>query len=227
MKPIRSTPVFWGETWSLALEALRANKVRALLTMLGVIIGSGCIVLVVTVALAGKRYIISVIEGVGSNLVLAEVKNPGESRPQMIADEINPADLEAIKAGIPQVVQAAGTNDIRASLSFNGVEHPISLVGVTPGFSQIRRLVILKGRYFDQDDLMTRSKVCVITELLASSLFPDDDPLGKEVRVADLHFTVIGVFRERVATFGQTEITSETVIIPFSLIKVLHRQPVL
>jgi len=219
VKPIRSTPVFWGETWSLALQALRANKVRAMLTMLGVIIGSGCIVLVVTVALAGKRYIISVIEGVGSNLVLAEALNPGESRPLMIADEINPGDLEAIRAGIPQVVEAAGTDDIRASLSLNGLEHPISLVGVTPGFAQIRRLVILKGRYFDQDDMMTRSKVCVLTEQLASVLFPNDDSIGREVRVGDLHFTVIGVFRERVATFGQTEITAETVIIPFALIK--------
>jgi len=190
-----------------------------MLTMLGVIIGSGCIVLVVTVALAGKRYIISVIEGVGSNLVLAEAINPGESRPLMLADEINTADLDAVKSGIPQVIQAAGTNDIRASLFLNGVEHPINLVGVTPGFAEIRRLVMVKGRYFDQDDLMSRSKVCVITEPLASILFPDDDPVGREVRVADLHFTVIGVFRERVSTFGQTEITSETVIIPFSLIK--------
>ena len=219
MTPIQATPVFWGETWTLALQALRMNKLRALLTMLGVVIGSACIVLVVTVALAGKRYIISEIEGVGSNLVLAEVVNPGEVRPKILADEITPADMAAIKEGIPQVIQAAGTNDIRVTLSLNGVEHPISLVGVTEGFQQIRHLVILKGRYFDQDDMMTRSKDCVITEKLASTLFPNDDPVGQEVRVGDLHFTVIGVFRERVATFGETEITPETVIIPFSLIK--------
>lgn len=219
MRPIQSTQVFWGETWSLALQALRANKVRAMLTMLGVIIGSGCIVLVVTVALAGKRYIISVIEGVGSNLVLAEVNNRGEARPLMLADEITPADLEAVRDGIPQVMQAAGTNDIRITLSLNGVEYPISLVGVTEGFEQIRHLAILQGRYFDQDDMMTRSKVCVITEKLASKLFPNDDPVGQEVRVEDLHFTVIGVFRERVSTFGESEITQSTVIVPFSLIK--------
>ena len=181
MKPLQSTPVFWGETWTLAFQALRANKLRAMLTMLGVIIGSGCIVLVVTVALAGKRYIISVIEGVGSNLVLAEAINPGESRPLMLADEINTADLDAVKSGIPQVIQAAGTNDIRASLFLNGVEHPINLVGVTPGFAEIRRLVMVKGRYFDEDDLMSRSKVCVITEPLASILFPDDDPVGRNL----------------------------------------------
>jgi putative ABC transport system permease protein len=201
------------------MQALRANKVRAMLTMLGVVIGSGCIVLVVTVALAGKRYIISVIEGVGSNLVLAEAKNPGETSLLMIADQITPDDLAAIKEGIPQVVEAAGTNDIHTTMAVNGVEHPISLVGVTEGFEQIRRLVILGGRYFDQDDMMTRSKVCLLTEPLATTLFPYDDPVGKEVRVVDLHFTIIGVFKERVATFGETEITPESVIIPFSLIK--------
>ena len=75
----RNTSVFWGETWWLAMQALRANKMRSTLTMLGVIIGSGSIVLVVTVALAGKRYIISQIEGVGSNLVYANLVNPGET----------------------------------------------------------------------------------------------------------------------------------------------------
>ncbi|MGB0000043.1 MAG: hypothetical protein WBQ04_07990, partial [Candidatus Acidiferrales bacterium] len=67
--PIKSE--YWTETWHLAFQALSANKLRAGLTMLGVIIGSACIVLVVTVALAGKRYIVAQIEGVGSNLVYA------------------------------------------------------------------------------------------------------------------------------------------------------------
>ena len=101
----------------------------------------------------------------------------------------------------------------------NGKSHPIHLVGVTPGFDRIRRLVILRGRYFDDDDLATRSKVCVLTEPLAAALFPVEDPVGKTIRVGELYFTVIGVFKERVTTFGQTEITSESILVPFSLIK--------
>ncbi len=77
MQPLRGSPTEWRETWQLAVQALRANKVRAMLTMLGVIIGSACIVLVVTVALAGKRYIIGEIEGVGANLVYASVIHSG------------------------------------------------------------------------------------------------------------------------------------------------------
>ncbi len=205
-----------AETWKLAWDALRANKLRALLTMLGVIIGSSCIVLVVTVALAGKRYIISQIEAVGSNLVYAELVSSGVER---LADEITPADLEAVKQGIPQAVEAAGTNDIPMTVIVNGRQHSIQLVGVTEGFQQIRNLVILRGRYFDDDDMKARSKVCLLTEGLAELVFPFDDPVGKDIRAGELHFTVIGVFKERVATFGQSEIRSESIIVPFSLIK--------
>ncbi len=216
---MRETWAFWHETIQLAMQALRANKVRAILTMLGVIIGSACIVLVVTVSLAGKRYIISEIEGVGSNLVLAERINPGTSDNLAIADEIAPGDLQAVKQDIPQVQEAAGTTDLHMTVTIAGQEHPISLVGVTDGFEEVRRLVIIKGRYFDQDDMMSRSKVCLLTEQLASTLFPDRDPLDMNLTIGELHFTVIGVFRERVDTFGQTEITPESVIVPFPLIK--------
>jgi len=205
-----------AETWKLAWDALRANKLRALLTMLGVIIGSSCIVLVVTVALAGKRYIISQIEAVGSNLVYTELVSSGVER---IADEIKPADLDAVKQGIPQVVEAAGTNDISTTVIVRGREHPTYLVGVTEGFQRIRNLVILRGRYFDEGDMKNRSKVCLLTEGLATLMFPADDPVGKDIRAGELHFTAIGVFKERVATFGQSEIRAESIIIPFPLIK--------
>jgi putative ABC transport system permease protein len=214
-----SKSMLWSETWRLALHALRANKVRAALTMLGVIIGSACIVLVVTVALAGKGYIIHQIEGVGANLVYAELLRTGVSQPATLSDEITLADLAAVKQGIPEVAEAAGTHDMPTTVVVGGVEHPVSLVGVTDGFQRIRRLVIIRGRYFDQDDMMSRSKVCLLTSELAELVFPSDDPIGKDIRVGDLHFTVIGVFRERVATFGQTEITRESVLVPFGLIK--------
>jgi putative ABC transport system permease protein len=216
MQSLRGSPTEWHETWQLALQALRANKVRAMLTMLGVIIGSACIVLVVTVALAGKRYIIGQIEGVGANLVYASVIHSG---PMTLADEITPADLEAVKTSIPAVVETAGTNDMAMSMSVDGQEHPIYLVGVTSGFQKIRNLLILQGRYLDQDDLRTHSKVCLLTQDLTKLLFPTESPLGKEIGIGELHFTVIGVYKERVASFGLTEIRPESVIVPFSLIK--------
>jgi putative ABC transport system permease protein len=210
--------VVFGETASLAFQALRANKLRAILTMLGVIIGSACIVLVVTVALAGKRYIISQIEGVGANLIFGEVIRTA-TQASAPADEISLADLHAVKQGIAQVVETAGTREIPMVVSVGGIEHPISLVGVTDGFQQIRHLVVDRGRYFDEDDMASRAKVCLITPQLASTVFPNEDSVNKEIHVGELAFTVIGVFRERTATFGQSEITPESVIVPFSLIR--------
>lgn len=209
----------FGETASLAFQALRANKLRAVLTMLGVIIGSACIVMVVTVALAGKRYVIGQIEGVGANLVWAEVIRAGGAQTTTPADEISLADRQAVKDAIPQVVETAGTREVPMTVVAGSIEHPISLVGVTDGFQQIRHLVVDRGRYFDEDDMASRSKVCLITPQLAAAVFPNEDPVNKEIHVGELAFTVIGVFRERTATFGQSEITPESVIVPFSLIR--------
>lgn len=216
---MRNTAAFWHENLQLAWQALRANKVRAVLTMLGVIIGSACIVLVVTISLAGKRYIISEIEGVGSNLVMAEMINPGTVQNVVLSDQITPGDLQAVEQEIPQVQRAAGTTDLRMSIAVSGQIHPISLVGVTQGFNAVRRLVVSDGRYFDQDDMISRSKVCLITEQLSSTLYPYGHPVGQTLRIGELYFTIIGVFRERVATFGETEITPESVIVPFPLIR--------
>ena len=212
-------PVISGETFAVAVQALRANKLRAGLTMLGVVIGSASIVLVVTVALASRTYIIAQIEAVGANIVYAEAVHSGAAQPSALSDEISLADMNAVKNGIPEVAQVAGTHDINATLVAGGVEHPVSLVGVTEGFQQIRNLVIVRGRYFDQDDMDAASKVCLITQDLDRLVFPGEDPIGKSIRLGELSFTVIGVFRERVATFGETEITLDSVIVPFSLVK--------
>jgi putative ABC transport system permease protein len=219
MATAQTNAAFWSETWSLAMQALRANKMRAILTMLGVIIGSGSIVLVVTIALGGQRYVLSQIEGIGANLVSARVVNPGEGT-LTVEDQISPADLEAIKQEMPQMVaEVAGTNEIPMTVVINGQERPVTLVGVTEGFDRIRNLGVLRGRYFDSDDMQSRSKVCLLTPDLARRIFPFDEPTGHQIRVGELEFSVIGVVQDRVASFGQTEIKKESVIVPFSLLQ--------
>ena len=191
----------WQETFLVAVDALRANKVRASLTALGVVIGSACIVLVVTVALTGRRFVLAQIEAAGSNLVWADyVGTPEQAR--ALSHELTPGDLEAIRAGIPQVREVAGARDLPASLAVDGVARPVALVGVTPGFQEIRKLAILRGRYFDPVDIEARGKVCLVTEPLAARVYPFEDPIGKSIHLGELSFTIVGVFRERVATFG-------------------------
>jgi putative ABC transport system permease protein len=206
------------ETLSVSIDALRANKLRAMLTSLGVIIGSASIVLVVTVALTSKKFVISKIEAVGSNVVWAELVRSSE-KAQPLSYELTLEDLEAVKNVIPEAVQAAGTSDIQMSVVAQGVVRPVTLIGVTAGYQEIRRLVVLRGRYLDALDMETRSKTCVITPQLAKRLFGQDNPVGRELHVGELIFTIIGVFNERVETFGLSDIQTETVLIPFGLIK--------
>src|SRR6266702_1837001 len=205
------------ETVSVAVDALRANKLRAMLTSLGVIIGSASIVLVVTVALTSKKFVISQIESVGSNLVWVElVQRP--DKPQPLSYEMTLDDLEAAKS-IPKVTEVAGTRELPMTVITGGVERPVNLVGVTEGYQAIRRLVILRGRYFDAADMQMRSKVSLITTQLADRIFGQENPVGRSMRMGELMFTVIGVFRERVETFGLSDIQENSVLIPFSLMK--------
>jgi putative ABC transport system permease protein len=205
------------ETVSVAIDALRANKLRAALTSLGVIIGSASIVLVVTVALTSKKFVISQIEGVGSNLVWAEMVH-ASGRAQPLSHEITMDDLNAMKVQ-PGVLEVAGTRELPMSVVVSGVERPVNLIGVTEGFQTIRRLIIFRGRYFDYEDMESRNKVCLVTKELSERVFGQENPLGRPIRMGELTFTVIGVFKERIATFGLSEIQKESVIIPLPLLK--------
>jgi putative ABC transport system permease protein len=206
------------ETFTVATDALRANKLRAILTSIGVIIGSASLVLVVTVALTSRKFVISQIEGVGSNLVWAEmVKPPDKVLP--LSHEITLADMQAVKASVPGVVEVAGIRELPMTAMVGDTLRAVNLIGVTEGYQTIRRLVIFRGRFFDSVDMETRGKVCLITEQLAARIFRQENPIGKPLRMGELTFTVIGVFRERVTTFGLSEIQDESVLIPFTLMK--------
>src|SRR2546430_4601449 len=206
------------ETLSVAIDALRGNKLRAILTSLGVIIGSASIVLVVTVALTSRKFVISQIEGIGSNLVWAELIHAG-GKGQPLSYELTVSDLETVKSSVPGVVEVAGTRELPMSIILGGTERPVNLIGVTEGFQTIRRLVIIRGRYFDSADMETRSKVCLVTKELSDRVFGLENPIGGTIRMGELTLTVIGVFRESVATFGLSEIQKKSVIIPLMLMK--------
>jgi putative ABC transport system permease protein len=206
------------ETVSVAIDALRANKLRAMLTSLGVIIGSASIVLVVTVALTSRKFVLSQIEAVGSNLLWVELVR-GADKPQPLSYEMTLGDMNAVKSDIFGVVEAAGIRELPMEVAAGGISVPVNLIGVTEGYQTIRRLVIFRGRYFDSVDMEMRSKFCLITEHLAQRVFGVENPVGRDLRMGELTFTVIGVFRERASTFGQSEIHDDSVIIPFTLMK--------
>src|SRR5208282_339101 len=149
----------------------------------------------------------------------AEVVRAGIGQKAVQSDEITVADLEAIRNGIPGLREVAGSYPIAMSVVVNGVERAVALTGVTAGFQRIRKLVVLRGRFLDSEDMEARAKVCVLSEQLAARAFAGQDPVGRLLRVGELQFTVVGVFKERMATFGLSEIQTETVIVPLPLLK--------
>jgi putative ABC transport system permease protein len=207
-----------GETWKIALAALNAHKMRAALSMIGVVIGSASLVLVVTAGLTGGRYILEQIEGVGSNLTYAELRHTG-GQTGSLSDEMTSADLDAVQTQIPGIAAVAGSRDLPMTVVVNGAERAVTVIGVTPGFAQIRHLIVTRGRYFDAEEMRTGAKVCLLTEELAGAMFSGADPTGAVARVGDLRLTVIGVFRERVSTFGASEVQRESVLVPLQVLK--------
>ena len=205
-----------GETWKIAVNTLSAHKVRTSLSTMGILVGSASMVLVVTASLSGGRYVLEQIESVGSNLVYTEHVKTGD-RASALGDELSLSDMEAVRA-IPAVVEVAGTRTVPMTVIASG-ERGVTLIGVTDGYQRIRRLVVSRGRYFDSDELASGVKVTLLTEHLADLMFPEQDPVGAIARVGDLRLTVIGIFRERVSTFGLSEIQRESLLVPFRLMR--------
>src|SRR6202051_5049814 len=158
------------ETLSVAIDALRSNKLSAILTSRGVISGSASIVLVVTVALTSQKYVIGQIEAIGSNLVYVELVSAG-SIGQPLSYELSEGDMNALKAPGPAVTEVAGTRELPMSVVVGGRERPVNLIGVTDGYQAIRKLIMIRGRYFDALDMEARSKFCLITEQLSKRVF--------------------------------------------------------
>jgi len=205
----------WEESFRFAWWALSTDKVRAALTMLGVMIGSAAIVLVVTIGIIGKTYVMSLIEGIGTNLVYATLDRSGHPTAQ---DEMTINDLEAIRTQLPYVSAVAGVLDRPAYIYADSRSLRVSLVGVTEDFQPIRKLRILKGRYFDTEDLSSRHHVCVVSRQLNEDVF-GGRAVGDYLRVEEFRCTIIGVFEEGVPTFGRAEIQDHTVLLPYPLMR--------
>jgi hypothetical protein len=140
----KGSMVHWEESIRFAVWALAVDKVKASLTMLGVVIGSAAIVLVVTIASTGKIYMISQVEGIGANLAYASLDRAGTTT--VPEDELTPGDFSAARQALPAVRAVAGTYDLPVDLQLRGQTfHPL-LVGVTRDFESIRNLQIISGR---------------------------------------------------------------------------------
>jgi putative ABC transport system permease protein len=210
-----------SEAVRFSLEALRANRLRTFLTALGLIIGNASVILVVTISLASKNLILDLIRGIGSNLVYASYVTGGQNIARVEADFVKISDVQAIRDKLGnQIVAASAVMQNNDEIVVNGKVREVTINGVDDQYARVRNLLILHGRAFDQSDLTLRERVAMLTDKLAVRIFGSQEAaLGQNIKISQLQFTVIGTFREKTSTFGQGEITDETILIPITVMR--------
>ena len=215
----RTSALLVSESLRFAYDTFLTNRVRFLLTALGITIGTASLVLVVTIGLTGKQYILRLIQGVGANLIYASYSGGGQRITATALDELTVDDLTAVREQVPSVVAASPFVTLNDRISVgNGKEQDILVLGAFPEYQNVRNLVLLAGRFFDTEDSQAHNKVGVITEKLAMKLFgTPENAVGQVIKLSGLPFTVIGVFKEGVETFGETEVEENTMAIPYSV----------
>jgi len=210
----------FGEFLSQAFAAFRADKVRAFMTALGMVIGTSSLILVVTIALSGKQYVLAQIENIGTNLVWAEYEGVvNASSNASFRDYLTYDDMIAAEQQVPEIKAATPVLNLHERISAGGgKETDILVLGVDPNYQEVRRMKIVAGRFFDDQDSELFNKVCLITQKFAERHFGDGDAaLGGSVKIMGLPFVIVGVFRESMETFGRSEIQDDTILIPYTL----------
>jgi len=210
----------FGEFLSQAFAAFRADKVRAFMTALGMVIGTSSLILVVTIALSGKQYVLAQIENIGTNLVWAEYEglvNAGATT--TVRDYLTYDDMIAAEQQVPEIKAATPVLNLHERISTaGGKETDILVLGVDPNYQEVRRMKVVAGRFFDAQDSELFNKVCLITQKFAEKHYGDvDSALGESIKIMGLPFVIVGVFRESMETFGRSEIQDDTILIPYPL----------
>src|SRR5205807_4840535 len=206
-----------GEIMSFAFETFCSNKVRFILTALGMVIGTASLILVVTIGMTGRQYVLNQIQAIGTNEVWAEYQGGAPHISNSNPDPLTIEDLQAVREEVPGIVASSPVVQLSDRVPVgNGKEKDVIILGVYPQYQNVRNLVIPSGRFFDQQDSQGHSKVGVITERMAVDVYGSAQAaVGKEIKLTGLPFTIIGTFKERVETFGQSEIVDNTLLIPY------------
>src|SRR5713101_3256616 len=211
----------FGEALRFSVQALSGSPVRSLLTCLGMLIGNASVILVVTISQTSQDYILEQIRGLGSNIVYAffETGSQGESRSQ--ADFIKRADVEAVRSELgSRIVAATGVMSNTDRILINGKEQDVKIIGSDQYYKSVRNLVLLAGRSLDASDVEMRGRVGLLTEKLAVRLYGgQSSAIGRTLKIYGLPFTVVGTFKERVESFGQSEVSKETILIPITVLR--------
>jgi putative ABC transport system permease protein len=186
----------------VAFRALVRNKMRAALTMLGIIIGVSAVIAMVSIGQGASASVQAQIESIGTNLlfVSAGAQNVGGVRSgtgDTGTNTLTVDDLEAIKREVPSVSMVTPNVNARSQLVAGNMNWNTSVTGVSEQYPEIRKWPVATGSFFADSDVRTAARVIVIGQTLADNLYPGTDPIGQDIRVANLPFRVVGVMARK------------------------------
>ena len=213
MNPLQSARV--------ALRALRVNKLRSALTMLGIIIGVGAVIAMVGVGSGAQARVAEQIQSLGSNLIIvlsgsttAGGIRMGQGSQLTITEE----DAAAIAREIPLVQASAPSMRGNAQVVYGNLNWATGIQGVTPDYAEVREWNVVTGRFISGEDVDGATKVALLGQTTAQNLFGDSDPLGQVIRIKKVPFTVVGLLdRKGQNSWGQDQ--DDVVLIPLSTAK--------
>jgi putative ABC transport system permease protein len=213
MNPLQSARV--------ALRALRVNKLRSALTMLGIIIGVGAVIAMVGVGAGAQARVAEQIQSLGSNLIIVlsgSTTSGGIRLGQGSQLTITEEDSLAIAREIPAVQASAPSMRGTAQVVYGNLNWATGIQGVTPDYAEAREWGVTSGRFLTIEDLDGATKVALLGQTTAQNLFGDLDPLGQIIRIKKVPFTVVGVLdRKGQNSWGQDQ--DDIVIIPLTTAK--------
>ena len=186
----------------VAFRALVRNKMRAALTMLGIIIGVAAVIAMVSIGQGASASVQAQIESIGTNLlfVSAGAQNVGGVRSgtgDTGTNTLTVEDLDAIKREVPSVSMVTPNVNARSQLVAGNMNWNTNVTGVSEQYPEIRKWPVATGSFFTDSDVRTAGRVIVIGQTLADNLYPGADPIGQDIRVMNLPFRVVGVMARK------------------------------
>jgi putative ABC transport system permease protein len=208
------------ESWTMATDTIRTNKIRSGLTILGVLVGVVTVMFMVSIIQGLNRSFAKQLEGIGSNIIYTIKFDSSFGRPPTQEERMRPdftlADADALRSELSNVV---GVSPLQRIVSETVVykdkqtDTPI-LMGVTQYYEEVHTQYIAEGRFFTEIDLRERTNVVVLGKDVVKALFPNDEPFGKEIKIGGRVFRVVGVMSDLGSVFGQSR--DNSVFIPLT-----------
>ncbi|WP_371378175.1 ABC transporter permease [Sporomusa aerivorans] len=209
--------MFW-ESVKIALDALVSNKLRSILTMLGIIIGVGAVIAMVSIGMGVRDKISSSIASLGSNLIIVMPGAASSSGVRQAAGSnitLTLKDSEAIAREVDGIGAVAPSVSKQYQMVAGNMNWTTSVQGTTPEYTEVRNLSVQAGSFITDDDVDSRNRVAVIGTTVAANLFDTQNPIGKSIRINNAPFTVIGVLESKGQSAGGQD-QDDTVIIPLT-----------